>query len=81
MSDRAQPGAVYKVRATPKAACDRLVIEGDVIRIYVTVAPEGGKANAAVRAILAAALGLPPSALSLTQGHSARDKVFRYERS
>ncbi len=49
-----------------------------VIRITVTVPPENGKANEAVRRILATALQVAPSALTLKQGQTARDKLFVY---
>lgn len=77
LTDRAQPGAEFAVRATPKAARDGLSIEGQVLKITVTAPAEDGKANAAVRAVLAAALGVAPSRLELVRGQSARDKLFR----
>jgi len=53
------------------------VAEGDVLRVYVTVVPEDGKANAAVLKLLAKALGVPKSRLEIVRGHTARDKVVR----
>jgi uncharacterized protein YggU (UPF0235/DUF167 family) len=47
------------------------------IRVYVTTVPEDGKANAAVQKILAKALGIPKSRLTLIRGQTSRDKVFR----
>lgn len=70
-------GAEIAVRVTPRAARNRIVAEGDVLRVYVTVVPEGGKANAAVQKLLAKALGVAKSRLVLVRGQSARDKVFR----
>lgn len=77
LSHLARPGADIAVRATPKAARDRIVVEGEAIRVYVTAAPEDGKANEAVRVLLARALGLAKSRLTLVRGQTARDKVFR----
>lgn len=77
LSHLARPGADIAVRATPKAARDRIVVEGEAIRVYVTAAPEDGKANEAVRILLAKALGLAKSRLTLVRGQTARDKVFR----
>ncbi|MGI3168653.1 DUF167 domain-containing protein [Pseudooceanicola sp. C21-150M6] len=68
------------VRVTPKAARDRITREGDQIRVYVTTPPEDGKANAAVTKLLAKALGLAPSQLTLLRGQTARDKTFRITR-
>ncbi|WP_322864995.1 DUF167 domain-containing protein [Aquicoccus sp. G2-2] len=74
---RAVPGGEIAVRVTPKAARNRIVAEADVVRVYVTVVPEGGKANAAVQKMLAKALGVPKTQLELIRGATGRDKVFR----
>jgi len=76
LSHLAQPGARIAVRVTPKASRERLVEESGVIRIYVTVPPEDGKANTAVQKLLAKALGLAKSRLVLVQGQKSRDKLF-----
>ncbi len=79
LSDLAVPGTAIAVRATPKAARAGLSRDGDRIRISVTTAPEAGKANEAVRAVLAAAMRVAPSRLRLLRGHSARDKTFVFD--
>ncbi len=70
------------VRVTTKASAERIRIEerageAPLVRVDVTVAPEKGKANEVVLALLAKALGRPKSALSIQQGETARDKVVR----
>jgi len=45
------------------------------LRISVTTAPEKGKANKAVLAILGKALGIPASALELLAGPTSPDKT------
>jgi len=70
-------GAKIAVRVTPKASRNRIVQEGGVLRVYVTVVPEAGKANAAVIKLLAKALGVPKSKLELIRGQTGRDKLFR----
>ena len=45
--------------------------------IYVSVPPEKGKANKAAIAILAKALKVPKSSISLAMGETSRDKVFK----
>ena len=77
LTELARPGAEIAVRVTPKASRNRIVAEQGAIRVYVTVAPEGGKANAAVQKLLAKALGVAKSQLQLVRGQAARDKVFR----
>ncbi|GAB4264857.1 MAG: DUF167 domain-containing protein [Pararhodobacter sp.] len=78
LSARAIPGASFVLRVTPKAR--RVALEdGDPIRVWVTEAPEDGKANAAVRKLLAKALGVAPSRLELLRGATSRDKVFQLD--
>ena len=43
---------------------------GDALKVSVTTAPERGKANAAVEALLAGALGVPRSAVKVVAGHT-----------
>lgn len=77
LSRLAQPGAEIAVRVTPRASRNALEEGPAGLRAYVTVVPEGGKANAAVLALLAAALGVSGASLALIRGNTARDKVFR----
>jgi uncharacterized protein (TIGR00251 family) len=49
---------------------------GDTLRVRVTAAPEKGKANAAVRRIVAETLGLPASAVVIIKGETAQRKVI-----
>lgn len=77
LSRLARSGAEIAVRVTPKASRNRIVEENGALRVYVTVAPEGGKANAAVIKLLAKALGVPKSSLVLIRGQSSREKLFR----
>lgn len=79
LSQLATPGTMIEVRVTPRAAADRLSHDDGRIRIAVTTAPEGGKANRAVTRLLARALGIAPSRLVLLRGETGRDKLFRVE--
>jgi uncharacterized protein (TIGR00251 family) len=51
--------------------------DGEALSISVTAAPEDGKANAAVIATLAKALGVARSAITVTQGATSRRKTIR----
>lgn len=69
------------VRVTPKAS--RNYIKADLqedgsllLRVYVTVVPEDGKANAAVIKLLAKELGIAKSALTVTHGLTSRNKTI-----
>lgn len=70
------------VRVTPKAKSERIKQEisedGRVYyKVYVTVAPEDGKANKAVIKLLAEAFDIPKSALTITHGLTNRDKTIQ----
>ena len=75
----ALPGAEIAVRVTPRASRNAVLLEGDRIRVLVTVVPEDGKANAAVIKLLAKALGIAKTRLVLLRGASGRDKLFRID--
>ncbi len=47
-----------------------------MLRVRVKAVPEKGKATAAVIALLAKALGVPKSAITLTSGDTARLKTL-----
>lgn len=75
LSALAQPGARIAVRATPGAR--RNAIEpGEPLRVFVTAPPADGAANDAIRRLLAKALGVAPSRLTLLRGAGSRDKLF-----
>lgn len=80
-SDLAQAGAEIALRVTPRARRNVITREetaaGPAFRAQVTAPPEDGRANAAVQALLAQALGLAKSRIVLVRGATARDKVFR----
>ncbi len=77
LSHMSETGTEIAVRVTPKASRNRVVMQDGDIRVYVTVVPENGKANAAVQKLLAKAVGVAKSRLTLMRGETSRDKVFR----
>jgi len=50
-----------------------------VLRVRVKAVPDKGKANTAVVALLAKALGVPKSAITLVSGDTARLKTIQIE--
>jgi len=78
LSHLALRGAEFRIRATPKAARDRIE-PGEPLRIHVTAPPDKGAANAAVIALLARALGVAKTRLVLVRGGSSRDKLVRLD--
>lgn len=71
-------GQFLDVKATPKAAREQIAgIRNGALLVKVTAAPEKGKANAAVMALLAREIGIPKSAFELVSGDTDRNKSFR----
>ena len=46
-----------------------------ILKVRVTAAPEKGKANKAVTALIAAHLGLPKAAVTLVSGNTSQQKL------
>ena len=65
------------VRVTPGARTEGIEIADGRVQVKVRTKPEDGKATAAVAAMLAAALGVPPSQIALLRGATSREKLFR----
>ena len=71
------------VRLTPKAALDRLegietAADGrSHLKARVRAVPENGAANHALGRLVAKALGVPGSAVSVVAGGAARQKTLR----
>ena len=66
------------LRVIPGTRVERVAIENGSLKIWLRTAPEDGKANKAVLAILAKLTGLSVSHLQITHGHTARDKRVRF---
>ncbi len=65
------------VRVTPRSGRESLDVgAGGVLSVRVTAPPEDGKANAAVCRVVADALGVPKTAVSVVRGHTARTKTL-----
>ncbi len=69
--------ADLQVRVVPRAKRNAIELDGDGgIKVRVTVVPERGKANAAVIALIAKALGVPKRNVEVVRGHTSRDKTI-----
>jgi hypothetical protein len=65
-----------RLRVAPGAARPGVVgRHGDAWKVRVAAAPERGRANDAVLALLAETLELPRASVSLVSGGSSRDKI------
>jgi uncharacterized protein YggU (UPF0235/DUF167 family) len=76
---------IISVKLTPKASSDRI---GEIrkqsngeeqLAVYVTAAPDKGKANEALLRLLAEHLGLSVSRLKIVRGHTSRNKLIEIE--
>jgi len=79
LTDLARTGAEIAVRVTPKASRNAIEVKNGALRVYVTTVPEDGKATAAVAKLLAKALGVAKTRLTLLRGATSRDKTFRID--
>lgn len=77
----------FDIRVHPRASRNAIEVDGkcpDVkpsvkIMVRVTAAPEGGKANDAVVALLAKRLRVPKRSVRIVRGHKSRNKRIRIE--
>ncbi|MBM4048590.1 MAG: DUF167 domain-containing protein [Planctomycetes bacterium] len=68
-------GVVFLVRVQPGARRDAVLGEhAGALKVSVCAAPDRGKANKAVLALLAEGLGVAKSALALVSGETSREK-------
>ena len=66
---------VFTIRVTPRASANAVAGERDgILLVRVTAPPIEGKANDAVVALLARALGTPLGAIQVVRGASGRTK-------
>ena len=69
-----------QVRVRPRARFNRVdVSELGEVSVYVTEAPEGGRANKAVVAAIAGAVGVSKSSVTIVRGKTSRDKLLEIE--
>jgi uncharacterized protein (TIGR00251 family) len=69
-------GVRFAVHVQPRAKRSGIDgTHGDALRVRVQAPPVEGAANAAVTAVIAAALGVPPRAVRIAVGQSGRQKL------
>jgi len=72
--------AELRVRVTPRAKRTELDGERDgALVVRVTAPPVDGRANAAACGVVASALGLAKSRVTIARGAGSRDKVLRID--
>ncbi|MCB2083870.1 MAG: DUF167 domain-containing protein [Sphingomonadaceae bacterium] len=68
------------LRVTPGARSEAMAIEHGRLTARVRARPQDGVANAAVLKLLAAALDMAPSRLTLLRGATSREKLIQLDR-
>jgi uncharacterized protein (TIGR00251 family) len=72
--------AEIRIRLTPRAAREQIAPgPDDTYAVRVTAPPVDGRANEALRKLIARRAGVAPSRVTLVRGEKARDKVVRVE--
>ncbi len=66
------------LKAVPGSSRDEISGRlGDRLKVRISAPPEDGKANEAIRAMLAGALGVPARQVEITAGHTRPEKTVR----
>ena len=67
---------IFNVRVTTRAKQNKVVENGDALRVYVTCVPENGRANEAVIDLLADYFKIAKSRIKILKGLTSRDKII-----
>jgi len=67
---------IINVRVTPRARVQKIVADGDILRVYTNAAPADGEANVAVIKMLAKHYGVSKSSVKIVRGETSHDKVI-----
>jgi uncharacterized protein len=70
----------YSIRVIPKAKQNKVVVEKDRFKIYLTAPAIEGRANEALIKILAEYLNVRKSEIRIIRGEKSRDKVILVEK-
>lgn len=72
------PTHTLLIKAIPGARRDEIAgMLGDRLKIRISAPPEDGKANDAIRALLARELGLKPRDIEIIAGHTRPEKTVQ----
>jgi uncharacterized protein (TIGR00251 family) len=72
----AEGGTVLRVRVQPRASREEIAGEREgALLVRLTTPPVEGRANRALTALMARALDVPPSSVTVLRGARGRDKL------
>jgi uncharacterized protein len=72
------PGVLISLKAVPGAKRTEVVgLLGERLKVRVAAPPEDGRANTAIRELLAAELGVRAANVEITRGHTSAEKTVR----
>ncbi len=71
-----EDGVLLRVRVVTRAKREGLALGADRLLVRVAAPPLDGRANRAVRKMLARAFGVSPGAVTIRSGEHGRDKLI-----
>ena len=78
MISRDGDDVLIRIKVVPGASGNEIAgVLGNRLKVRVSAPAEGGRANEAVCAVIAAALGVKPRQVSVESGHASAQKVLR----
>jgi len=76
-TDDGRGNTLLAIKAVPGAKRDEIVGPlGERLKVRTSAPPEGGKANAAICALIAEKLGVKPRDVMLSAGHTSAEKTI-----
>mgnify|MGYP003767935391 CR=1 FL=1 len=65
---------IIEARVVPRAHEQKVVLQGEILKIRITEAPVEGKGNESVCRVLAKSLKIPKRLISIHSGHKSKKK-------
>ena len=69
-------GIVLKIRISPNASKNQIMLSDDMIKVKVTAQPIENKANKALVGFLSKYLKVPKTSISIVKGETSKDKTL-----
>jgi len=66
----------FNVKVIPHAKQKKVIVENGIIKVYINVAPENGKANIVVVDLLAQYFNVPKASILILHGLTSRNKII-----